>query len=170
MVAVNEVTTYKEDSMYWADATELVDVSADAAWKSLDALLVRIIEIPTAGEESVEVRRVSEGVPVTYVGDKLVAKAAMLGGVINTSMSMRVTASEPPHYLRVAIHTFNMHFADADFRIEPMDPGCRLTFRQGFRSRQSMSKSVGEQVAMKSREMPETARIFNMWVEMTDAA
>ena len=169
MVAVNEITTYKEDSMFWADATEIVDVSADAAWKSLDRLLMRIIEIPTAGEESVEVHRVSEGVPVTYVGNRLVAKAAMLGGIINASMSMRVTASDPPRYLRLAIHTFNMHFADVDFRIEPVDSGCRLTFRQGFRSKRKLSKSVGEQVAMKSREMPETAQIFNLWVEMTHA-
>ena len=170
MVAVNEITTYKEDNMYWADATEVVDVSADAAWKSLDSLLVRIIEIPTAGEESVEVRRVSEGVPVTYVGNRLVAKAAMLGGLINASMSMRITASEPSRYLRVAIHTFNMHFADADFRIKPVESECRLTFRQGFRSRQRLSKSVGQQVAAKAREMPETAQIFNLWVEMTHAA
>ena len=40
MVAVNEVTTYKEGSMYWADATEVVDVSDTAAWESLDPLLV----------------------------------------------------------------------------------------------------------------------------------
>lgn len=170
MVAVNEVTTYKEDNMFWADATEIVDVSADAAWNSLDALLMRIIEIPTTGNESVEVRKASEGVPVTHVGNRFVAKAAMLGGIINTSMSMLVTDSEPPRYLRVAIHTFNMHFADAEFRIEPVGSRCKLTFRQGFRSRQKLSKSVDEQEAAKTREMPETAQIFNLWVEMTHAA
>lgn len=170
MVAVNEITTYEEDNMLWADATETVDVSAAAAWKSLERLLMRIIEIPGAGGESVEVRRVQEDVPVTHVGNRLVAKAAMLGGIINTSMSMLITASEPPRYLRLAIHTFNMHFADADFRIEPADSGCRLTFRQGFRSKRKPPKSVGQQVGVKPREMPETARIFNLWVELTRAA
>ena len=156
--------------MFWADATENVDVSAETAWKSLDPLLMRIIEIPTDGGSSVEVRRVSEGVPVTYLGNRLVARAAMLGGIINASMSMLVTASDPPRYLRLAIHTFNMHFADADFRIEPVDSGSRLTFRQGFRSRQISSRAGGGQVDMKSREMPETARIFNLWVEMARGA
>jgi hypothetical protein len=170
MVAVNEVTTYKKDNMLWAEATEVVDVPADAAWKSLESLLVRIIEIPTTGDESVEVRRASEGVPMTHVGNRIVAKAAMLGGIINTSMCMLVTDSDPPRYLRVAIHTFNMHFADADFRIEPVDSRCKLTFRQGFRSRQKSSKSADEQATAKAREMPETAQIFNLWVELTHAA
>lgn len=153
--------------MFWADATEVVDVSADAAWISLEPLLIRIIDIPTAGGESVEVRRVIEDVPVTHVGNRLVAKAAMLGGIINTSMSMLVTASDPPRYLRLAIHTFNMHFADAEFRIAPVESGCRLTFRQGFRSKQKPSDPASEQVSLKSREMPETAQIFNLWVDMT---
>ena len=170
MVAGNEITTYKEDNMFWADATALVDVSADSAWKSLEPLLMRIIEIPTVGGEPVKVLRVKEDVPVTYIGNRFIAKAAMLGGIIKASMSMQVTASNSPRYLRLAIHTFNMHFADVDFRIEPVESGCRLTYRQGFRSKQKSPGRIGEPLDMKRREMPETARIFNLWIELTHAA
>jgi hypothetical protein len=166
MVAVNEITTYKEDNMFWADATEVVDVSAACAWKSLDSLLMRIIRIPTTRGDSVKLVRVKEDVPVTHVGNKFVAKAAMLDGLIKASMSMKITDAAPPRYLRLAIRTFNMHFADVDFRIEPIESSCRMTYRQGFRSKNNSSKRVGEQVNMKSREMPETARIFNLWVEI----
>jgi len=169
MVAGNEITTYKEEDMFWADATEVVNVSAGAAWKSLDSLLMRIIKIPAIGGEPVKVLRVKEDVPVTYVGNRLVAKAAMLGGIIKASMSMRVTASNPPRYLRLAIRTFNMHFADVDFRIEPVESGCRLTYRQGFRSKHKSSGRIDRHVDMKPREMPATARIFNLWVEITHA-
>lgn len=170
MVAVNEITTYKQDNMIWAEASEVVDVSADIAWKSLDQLLIDIIKIPAAEGESVRVRRVTKDGPVTQVGNKVVAKAAMLGGIVNASMSMQVTESNPPHFLRLAIHTFNMHFADAEFRIEAVARGCRLTYRQGFRAKQNSSNNSGEQVDMTPREMPETARIFNLWVQMTQAA
>jgi len=170
MVAGNEITTYKEDNMFWSDATAVVDVSAGSAWKSLDSLLMRIIEIPTAGGEPVKILRVKDDVPVTYVGNRLVAKAAMLGGIIKASISMQVTASNPPRYLRLAIHTFNMHFADVDFRIEPVESGCRLRYRQGFRTKQKSSGRIGEHLDMKPREMPETARIFNLWIELTHAA
>lgn len=170
MVAVNEVTTYKEGSMYWADATEVVDVSVTAAWESLDPLLVRIIEIPSAGGESVKIRRVREDVPLTFEGNRLVARAARLGGVINASMSMQITESDPPHYLRLAVHTYNMHFADVDFRINPVESGCALSYRQGFRSRQKMSKEGGIQEVLTAREMPETARIFNLWVDLARGA
>jgi hypothetical protein len=170
MVAVNEITTYKEDNTFWADATELVDVSASYAWKSLDLLLVRIIEIPNVGANSVNVVRVKDGVPMIHVGNKLVAKAAMLGGIFKASMSMQVTVSDPPHHLRLAIHTFNMHFADVEFRIEPVGSGCNLTYRQGFRTKQELSGSMGEHMDVKPPEMPETARIFNLWVEMSHAA
>lgn len=170
MVAVNEITTYSEDNMFWADATEVLDISVDTAWASLEPLLMRLIEIPTAGKASVEVMRVKEGVPATFVGNRLVAKAVMLGGIIKASMSMLVVASKPPRYLRLAIHTFNMHFADVDFRIEPVESGCRMSFRQGFRSKQNFLGWAGEHVTAKPREMPETARIFNMWVEIARAA
>ena len=165
MVAVNEVTTYKEDNTIWADATEVVNVSAGSAWESLDRLLLRIIEIPNAGADSVKILRVKDDVPMTHVGNKLVAKAAMLGGIFKASMSMQVTVADPPRYLRLAVHTFNMHFADVEFRIEPVESGCRMTFRQGFRTRQKRSRSPGEQSAIMPPEMPETARIFNLWVE-----
>lgn len=170
MVAVNEVTTYKEDNTFWADATEVVSVSAGSAWESLDRLLPRIVEIPNAGANSVKVLRVNDDVPIAHVGNKIVAKAAMLGGIFKASMSMQVTASESPRYLRLAIHTFNMHFADVEFRIEPLESGCRLTYRQGFRTKQKTSTSTGAQSAVKPPEMPETARIFNLWVEMTRSA
>lgn len=170
MVAVNQITTYKVGNTFWADATEVVDVSASSAWKSLDQLLMRIIEIPSVGANSVEVVRVNKDVPMIYVGNKLVAKAAMLGGIFKASMSMQVTASNPPHHLRLAIRTFNMHFADVEFRIEPVESGCKLTYRQGFRTKQRLSRSMGENMETKRPEMPETARIFNLWVEMTHAA
>lgn len=166
MVAVNEITTYSEDNMFWADATEVLDVSVDAAWESLEPLLMRLIEIPTVGGESVEVIRVKKGVPVAFVGNRLVAKAVMLSGIIKASMSMLVIASNPPRYLRLAVHTFNLHFADLDFRIDPVESGCRLSYRQGFRSKQNFLGWAGEHVTMKPREMPETARIFNMWAEI----
>jgi len=170
MVAVNEITTYKEDNMFWAEATEVVNVSARSAWQSLDRLLLRIIEIPNAGAGSVKVLRVENDVPVTHVGNKLVAKAAMLGGIFKASMTMQVTASDPLRYLRLAIHTFNMHFADVEFRIEPVESGCRLTYRQGFRTKQKRTRSMDEPSATAPPEMPETARIFNLWVEITDSA
>ena len=169
MVAVNEVTTYEEDNTFWADATEVIDVSDAAAWKSLDRLLLRIIEIPNAGKNSVKVLRVKDDVPMIYVGNKFVAKAAMLGGLFKASMSMQVTAADPPRYLRLAIQTFNMHFAHVEFRIEPAESGCRLTYRQGFRTKQKRSRSLGEHSETIPPEMPETARIFNLWVEMAGA-
>ena len=111
-----------------------------------------------------------EGVPVTYVGNRLVAKAAMLGGIINAS-----TMHADYGFGTVSLPTcgyshLNMRFSDSGFRIEPVESECRLTFRQGFRSRQRLSKSVGQQVAAKAREMPETTQIFNLWIEMTHAA
>jgi hypothetical protein len=166
MIAVNEITTYREGNMFWADATGVVDVSAASAWMSLDVLLMRIIEIPPVGGSSVRIRRIRDNVPVMYVGNKFVARAAMLGGIIKSSLCMQITELDPPKYLRLAIHTFNMHFADADFRIESVDAGSRLTYRQGFRSRGRSSGQSGGPVDMKAREMPETARIFNLWVEI----
>jgi hypothetical protein len=153
--------------MLWSDATKVVDVSAASAWKSLDALLMQIIKIPTAGEETVKVIRIEENVPVIHVGNRIVAKAAMLGGIIKASMSMEVVDSEPPRYLRLAIHTYNMHFADIEFRIESVESGCRMTFRQGFRTKKKPARQTGEQVDTKAREMPETARVFNLWVRLT---
>jgi hypothetical protein len=170
MVAVNRITTYRENDMLWAEATEVVDVSADAAWESLDTLLMNLIEIPAVGGESVEVSRVKEGVPVTHAGNRIIAKATMLGGIIQAKMSMTVKVSEAPRYLRLAINVFTNHFADVEFRIVPEASGCRLSFRQGFRSRKRVSGSIGEHAAAKSTEMPETARIFNMWVEVARAA
>lgn len=169
MVAVNEITTYREGNMYWADAGEVVDVSPDAAWESLDTLLMRLIEIPTVGGESVQVIRVKEDVPVTHVGNRIIAKATMLGGIIEAKMSLRVKVSDSPRYLRLAINVFNNHFADVEFRIRPVESGCRLTYRQGFRSRKSNSASTDDRAATRSSEMPETARIFNMWVEIARA-
>lgn len=170
MVAVNEIKTYEDGTMIWADASEVVEVSADAAWASLERLLLRIIEIPSAGGESVRIRRVRKDVPLTFTGNRLVAKAARLGGIINASMSMEVTESTPPTYLRLAVHTYNMHFADIDFRITAVKSGCELRYRQGFRSKQKSTKAAGVQDALTSREMPETARIFNLWVEIARAA
>lgn len=170
MVAVNEITTYREDNMLWADATKVVGISVDSAWKSLDLLLVRIIEIPTVGGASVKVLRVKEDVPMTYIGNTFVSEAAALGGITKASMSMKVTESDPPRYLRLAVRTFNMHFADVDFRIEALESGCQLTYRQGFRSKKKSSSAAGEHVGTKSRELPETAQIFNLWVELSRAA
>lgn len=166
MVVMNEITTYKEGNMYWADATDVVDISADCAWTSLEPLLMRIIEIPAVAGGSVKVIRVKEDAPVTFLGNRLVARAAMLGGIIKASMSMKVTVSDPPRYLRLAVRTFNMHFADIDFRIHSLESGCRLSYRQGFRSRQNLSRSIGVNTGKKVREMPATARIFNSWVEL----
>jgi len=167
MIAVNEITTYQEDHMLWSEATKVIDVPAASAWKSLDPLLMQIIKIPTAGEESVKIVRVEEDAPVTHVGNRIVAKAAMLGGVIKASMSMQVVASEPSRYLGLAIHTYNMHFADIEFRIEAVESACRMSFRQGFRTKKKSATQTGEQIDTKAREMPETARIFNLWVELT---
>lgn len=166
MIAVNEIKTYEDGAMIWADATEVVEVSADAAWASLDPLLMRIIEIPSAGGESVKIRRARKDAPLTSQGNRLVAKAARLGGVLEASMSMEVTESTPPSYLRLAVHTYNMHFADIDFRITKVNSGCELTFRQGFRTSRKSTKAAGVREALTSREMPETARIFNLWVEI----
>ena len=166
MIAVNEITTYREGNMFWADATDVVDVSTESAWECLDVLLMRIIEIPPVGGSSVKVRRIRNDVPVIYVGNKFIAQVAMLGGLIKSSLCMQVTDSDPPRYLRLAIHTFNMHFADADFRIESVESRSRLTYRQGFRSKSRSSGGPGEPVDLKAREMPETARIFNLWAEI----
>ena len=170
MVAVNEITTYKEGNMLWAAATEVVDVSADLAWQGIDVLLLRIIEIPTVGKASVKIRRIRENVPLTYVGNTLIAEAAMLGGITKATMSMKITQSTPLHYLRLAVRMSSMHFADIDFRIEPLDSGCQLTYRQGFRTRRKSSEPNGEQVGKKMRELPETAQIFNLWVDIAHAA
>lgn len=170
MLAVDEVTTYVEGDMIWADATALVDVTPARAWAGLDPLLTQIIAIPSVGEDSVRIRRVKGGVPLTHEGNRFVAKAARLGGVVNASMSMEVTESKPLRYLRLAVHTYNMHFADVDFRIDEADTGCRLSYRQGFRSRQESSDRGVEPDDQTSREMPETARIFNLWVELARAA
>lgn len=169
MLAVDEVTTYVEGNMIWADATAIVEVTPVRAWESLAPLLTRIIAIPSEGEDSVKIRRVKDGVPLTHEGNRLVAKAARLGGIVNASMSMEVTESEPLRYLRLAVHTYNMHFADVDFRIDEADPGCRLSYRQGFRSRRDSSDRGGASDGQTPREMPETARIFNLWVELARA-
>lgn len=170
MVAVNEITTYKEGNMLWAAASEAVDVSADSAWQGIDILLLRIIEIPTVGKTSVKIRRVGKDVPLTHLGNTLVAEAAMLGGITKATMSMKITESNPLRYLRLAVNMSSMHFADIDFRIEPLDSGCQLTYRQGFRTRRKSSQAEGERVGQKMRELPETARIFNLWVDIAHAS
>lgn len=169
MVAVNEITTYREDNMLWAAATEVIHVPADAAWQSIHRLLLRIMEIPTLGDASVKIRRVREDVPIIYVGNSFVAEAATLGGVTKATMSMKITESSPPHYLRLAVNMSSMHFADVDFRIEPLAAGCRLTYRQGFRTRKKSLESTGEQLGRRMRELPETAQIFNLWVDFSRA-
>lgn len=42
MVTVNEIATHKEGNVFWADATEVVDVPPVSAWKSLAPLLMQI--------------------------------------------------------------------------------------------------------------------------------
>jgi len=164
-----EVTTYREDNMYWAEASGTLALAAECAWKSLDQLLLRIIDIPMAAGKSIKLIRVKDDAPITHVGNELVARAAMLKGVIKASMSMKVTECVPERYLRLNVHTYNMAFAVIDFRIQSTESGCRLTFRQGFRSRKSMPRHTESQESAKTREMPETERIFNLWTELAEA-
>lgn len=160
-----EVSTYREGDIYWAQASGSSNISAACAWKSLDRLLMRIIEIPTAGNQSVKILRANKKAPIVHVGNELIARASILRGVIKASMSMKVTECIPGNYLRLDVRTYNMSFAVIDFRIQSAGRGSQLRFRQGFRSRRGMSRSISEQTATQYREMPETARIFNMWLE-----
>ena len=164
--AIREITTYSGDGMFWADASQRVDVTPDAAWHSLEPLVMRLMTIPSAGGDSVEVQRVFPAAPFVHVGNRLVSKAVMLAGIIKTSMTMEITAADPPRYLRPAVHVFTRHVADVDFRIVPDENGCRLTYRQGYRSKENLLGWIGDGVKMAPRDMPENARIFNMWVEI----
>ena len=163
------VTTYREGGIYWAEADAVLDVSLECAWKSLERLLMRIIEMPDSGDNSVRLRRAEKNVPLIHVGNELVARAAMLGGVIKASMSMKVTECISGEYLRLDVRTYNMSFAIIDFRIRPVDTGTRMTFRQGFRSRSKRADAKSDGTAAPSREMPETERIFDLWVECAHA-
>lgn len=166
MLSSAEVTTYREDNMYWAEACGSLELPPACAWRSLDRLLVRLIEIPAASGQSIKLVRANKDVPMTHVGNELIVRAAMLQGVIKASMSMKVMECVPESYLRLDVRTYNLSFAVIDFRIHPTESGCQLIFRQGFRSRQNMSKSAEEPISAKPRVMPETERIFNLWIEL----
>lgn len=170
MVAGVEVTTYRDGNMYWAEASGPLQVTPECAWKSLERLLMRIIEMPSCGGSSMRLVRTKKNVPLTHLGNELIAKAAMLQGIIKASMSMKVTESVEKSYLRLDVRTYNLSFAVIDFRIKSMDGGCKLIFRQGFRSRRHVSPSSENQAESTSREMPETARILNMWADFAEAA
>ena len=146
-----------------------MELPAGCAWKSLDRLLMRIIEIPSAAGQSVKLVRAQKDVPMTHVGNELIARAAMLQGIIKASMSMKVKESIAERYLRLDVRTYNMSFAVIDFRIQPIESGCLLTFRQGFRSRQNFSSGAGQNDSAKPRALPETERIFNLWIELARA-
>lgn len=168
-MASAEIRTYRDGDTYWAEASGVVDIPIACAWQSLDRLLMRIIEMPASGESSVKLRRSGKDVPLMHVGNELVARAAMLGGVIKASMSMKIKECIPPEYLRLDVRTYNMTFAIVDFRIESVETSSRMTFRQGFRSRKKLSSAAAPGIPTKARAMPETERIFDLWVECARA-
>ena len=167
MVTRDDITIYDDEDMLWVDATDEVDVPADAAWDAIEPLIYHLTEMGTIGGADIEVNKVDPDGPFIADGNEVIAIASALRGAIKIHMKMVFTGTQPGRYARFAITLFHQqHFADVDFTIDPIDAGrSKLRYRQGFRYHDNAFGWLAKHVSLKPREIPETAELFNFWVE-----
>lgn len=170
MIAIDDVTRYVEEEMFWLEAAQVVPAPAGQAWQALLQVIMRSGEISTLAD----VEGSSDGgvgkLPVIEEGSETVINAVLLGGRLTLTTKIIVSKVEPRSYCRMDIWMMNRHFADIDYLIEPVSEiDCRLRYCQGYRYRKSFFGWLGRYVTLNRREIPETVEIFNRWKQYTVA-